>query len=457
MPRPKAKKILMPPKSQDKIVEAMMARLDAGAVTLDGARRLDLRGAAIPVVIGRVCDDEPLLHTHQSLGRAYPDRVVRGLGAVAVICGAQRAILAVDQSWTRTVETFEGEASGTLLEVVPVPARYPMDPASLVCDLAQLQGKSVPAAGLGHVLVLDAVTLCDVAVALEGRYPLRRTVTVAGQVREPAVLHVPLGTSMADLVDACGGCSDAGWVPFLNGLLGGHAVGPQRVVDQDTRGVVILSHQHPAVVRGTTPLSDQVRRIPSACVNCRVCTDICPAFLAHGEHQPHQVMAAVSTGWPDSSSEPGGPLPGSLGCIGCGLCSTLCPGALRPAEVVREVARLLRQRGISTPLTEVLRPAVDRMGRRQSVARLTRRLGLGGMDRAPGAAPRSVIPDSITVPTLSPGGGLRVPVVSGGDSVAPGDRVSLAPVDTEEVDCLAPVSGTVTAVDHDDGVIIQIR
>lgn len=447
----------MSPKAPNKIVSAMLARLEAGAVTLDGAKKMDLHGASIPVVIGRVCDDEPLMHTHQSLGRAYPDRIVRGLAAVAVICGAQRAILAVDHNWTDLLETFRGEASGTLLEVVPLPARYPMDPASLVCDLAQLQGKSVPAAGLGHTLVLDAVTLCDVAVALEGRFPLRRTITVAGQVREPAVLQVPLGSSMADLVQTCGGSSDVGWVPFHNGLLGGHAVGPEQVVDQDTRGVVILSHQHPVVVGGATPLSDQVRRVPSACVNCRVCTDICPAFLARGVHQPHRVMAAVSTGWPDPHREPTGPLPGSLECIGCGLCSTLCPSALRPAEVVHEVARLLRQRGIASPDAEVLRPTKDRLGRRQSVARLTERLGLSGMDRAPGAAPRSAIPDSITVPARSPGGGLRVPVVSGGDSVAPGDRVALAPVDTDEVDCLAPVAGTVQAVDADDGVIIQTR
>ena len=447
----------MSSKAPNKIVTAMLARLEAGAVTLDGAKKMDLRGASIPVVIGRVCDDEPLLHTHQCLGRACADRLVRGLGAVAVICGAQRAILAVDRDWTDLLQTFRGEASGTLLEVVPLPARYPMDPASLVCDLAQLQGKSVPAAGLGHTLVLDALTLCDVAVALEGRFPLRRTITVAGQVREPAVLRVPLGSSMADLVQSCGGSTDAGWVPFHNGLLGGHAVGPEFVVNQDTRGVVILSHRHPAVVRGATPLSDQVRRIPSACVNCRVCTDVCPAFLARGEHQPHRVMAAVSSGWPDSHAEPTGPLPGSLECIGCGLCSTLCPGALRPAQVVQEVARLLRQRGVAPPADDVLRPAEDRLGRRQSVARLTERLGLSGMDRAPGAAPRSAIPDSITVPTRSPGGGLRVPLVSEGDSLSPGDRVALAPVDTNEVDCLAPVAGTVLAVDADDGVIIQTR
>ena len=446
----------MPPDTQKQIVDAMLRRLDAGAVTQGGARKLDLRGGPVPVVIGLVCDDEPLFATHASLGKTYPDRVVRGLGAVAVICGAQRAILAVDRQQSALVETFRAEAAGTLLEVATVAACYPMDPTSLVCDLAQLEEKSVLGHGLGHVRVLDAVTLCDVAVALEGRFPLRRTVTVAGQVSEPAVLQVPLGTSMADLVEACGGSPDPGWVPWRDGLLGGRAVGRDHVVDQDTRGVVILAGTHPAVVRGSTPLSDQVRRIPSACVSCRVCTDICPAFLARGEHQPHRVMGAVSTGWPDADTELAGPLAGAVECMACGLCSTLCPSSLRPAEVVQEVARLLRERGVPGPLEESLHPAADRPGRRQSVARLTQRLGLGGAAPLP-LTPRGAIPDTVTVPPRSPDGGLRVPVVSAGDSVVAGDKVSLAPVDTQEVDCLAPVAGTVVAVDEDDGVVIQIR
>ncbi len=446
----------MSPEAANTIVNAMLARLDAGAVTMAGARKLDLRGDEVPVIVGRVCDDEPLLSTHAALGRAYPDRVVRGLGAVAVICGAQRAILAVDSEQTALLETFGAEAAGTLLEVVPLPARYPMDPESLVCDLAQLQGKSVLAAGLVHALVLDAVTLCDVAVALEGRFPLRRTVTVAGLVDEPAVLQVPLGTSMADLVQACGGSPDHGWVPFCNGLLGGQAVGRDHAVDQDTRGVVVVAGDHAAVVRGSTPLTDQVRRIPSACVGCRICTDVCPAFLDRGEHQPHRVMAAVASGWPDADAELSGPLSMALECRDCGLCSTLCPSSLRPAEVVGEVARLLRDRGVSAPPADSLRPSADRPGRRQSVARLTRRLGLNGVDQL-SLTPRGAIPETITVPPRSPAGGLRVPVVSAGDSVAPGDKVSLAPVDTDEVDCLAPVAGTVVAVDEDDGVVIEIR
>ena len=447
----------MRPKPPDTIVEAMLARLEAGAVTRDGARKMDLRGASIPVVIGRLCDDEPLMHTHRSVGRTYPDRVVRGLAAVAVICGAERAILAVDRDWTDLLETYQAEAGGTLLEVVPVPARHPMDPSSLICDLAQLQNRSVLAAGLGHALVLDAVTLCDVAIALEGRFPLRRTITVAGQVREPAVLQVPLGTSMTDLVAACGGSPHHGWVPFHNGLLGGRAVGPEQVVDQDTRGVVVLSLRHPVVIRGTTPLRDQVRRIPSACVNCRLCTDVCPAHLDGGQHRPHQVMAAVASGWPEVDADITGPLPRCLECRDCGLCQTLCPAGLRPGEVVQEVARLLRQRGLSPPPAHLLRPHADRLGRRQSVARLSERLGLAAMDRAVAATPRSAIPDTLTFPPLSPHGGLRVPVVSGGDSVGPGDRVALAPVDSQEVDFLAPVAGHVVAVDRDDGVVIQTR
>ena len=434
----------------------MVERLDAAAVTLDGCHKLQLRGDPIPVVIGRVCDEQPLLHTDQALAQGYADRIVRGLAAVALFGRAQRVVLAVDRGLPELLRRFQVEAYDTLLELVPLPARYPMDPASLVCDLAQAQQKSVPAAGLSHTLVLDAAALCDVALALEGRPALRRMVSVAGHVRHPAMLQVPLGTAIGDLVEACGGSPDSGWIALHNGLLGGAPATPDQVVGPQTRGVVIVPHRHPTVVRRSTPLTDQLRRVRSACVNCRVCTDVCPAFLDGGEHQPHLVMAAVASGLPEDSAQIGAPLAAAAQCRSCGLCSTLCPAALRPDEVVAEVSLVLQRLGLWGPEPR-LRPIPDRPGRRQAVARLVQRLGLSGMDRPPEISARSMIPDSIRVPARSPAGGQRVMLVSAGETVAPGDRVALAPVDTDEVDCLAPVAGVVVSVDADDGVTILTR
>jgi Na+-translocating ferredoxin:NAD+ oxidoreductase RnfC subunit len=430
------------------IAGAIRQRLETAGVLAGGLRRP--APSRSPTLVGRVADDEPLLHSEFNLGRAQPDRIVRGLGALALAQGARRVLLAVDP---QLAPTMQQQLRGTRIELATLPPAFPLDAASVLCDLAQQQGRSVQASGLHRAQVVDAQTLVWVARAVEGHPPLRCTVTVAGQLRDPAVLQVPLGTSVADLVAACGGCEDPGWVAYHNGLLGGHRVERDRTVDLDTRGVVVLRPDHPLVVRGTTPTEDQLRRVPSACVNCRICTDICPVYLAGGPLEPHRIMASLGASWDGSELDPSGPAQGALACLECGLCSTLCPTLLRPAELVARMAHRLREGGAEPPAAHVLRPHPDRQGRRQSRRRLVERLGLTD----PPLRARPFIPETVSIAFASPAGGTRVPVVSAGDRLSAGDPVALAPAGSAEGDRRSPVPGVVLAVDPDDGVVIQVR
>jgi Na+-translocating ferredoxin:NAD+ oxidoreductase RnfC subunit len=309
----------------------------------------------------------------------------------------------------------------------------------LLCDLSLEREGAV---------VVDAVMLNDVALALEGRAPLRRTLTVAGHVRAPAVVRAPLGTSMADLVRACGGplTSPLGWVPYHNGALGGHQVGWDAAVDLDTRGVVVLPHDHPLVVRDATPRIDHLRRALAACASCAICTEICPSRLNGAGIAPQRLMlfreeAALS----------------ALECVGCRTCTQLCPAGLDPSAVIGQIAADLRRRGVELADGHRLAPHPDRPGRRVAVRRMSERLGLDAYDaplhRDPRAG-RSVIPDRLALPLRGPSGAERVPVVSGGQTVHMGDVVALAAAGSREVDLRSPVEGTVHGVDPDDGVLI---
>lgn len=417
-------------------------------------RRLELGGVGrFTAVVGRVCDPEPLLATETALGRSAPQRVVGGLGAVGLLVGGHRLILAARADDAELLRRLRGEADGTRCEVVPIPASCPLDPTSLVCDLAQLAGSSIPGAGLDRALVLDAVELCDVAQALEGRAPLRRTVSVVGDVREPTVFQVPLGTAFADLVEACGS-PDPAWAVWHNGVLSGRRAARDEVVDLDTRGLVVLSGRHPLVTRATTPIADQVARIRAACVACRICSDICPVALRGGSLEPHRVMQAVALSWQGSTLDPQGQILSALECLACGICDPLCPTMLRPAQVIGEVARQLRGRGVGLAEPAVAHLHPDRLGRRLSSTRLAEILGLGDGRLA---TARSLIPDRIAIPLHGPTGGNRVPAVRPDERVMQGDLVTMAPAGTDEVDVRSPVSGVVLAVDPDDGVVIQVR
>lgn len=434
----------------------MLEQLDRLGVWDASGRRLALE-ENVPVVIGRVCDAEPLMRTEEALARSAPDRVVRGIGALALLCGAQRLILAVGREQEDVVHRLTAAADGTRLEVVPVAATAPLDADALVCDLAQAAGKSVPAAGLRHCLVVDAVELCDIATALEGRWPaVRRTVTVAGAVARPAVVEAPLGTPLEELVERCGGATTPAWVPWHNGVLAGARADHEAAVELTTRGFVVLPSDHPLVVRATTPLTDQVARLASACEGCRACTDLCPVALEGGHLRPHLVLRAVATGWSAAASAADGAVLGALECRECGLCSAVCPGRLDPAAVIVDLACRLRERGMALAERFTLRPHPDRGGRRVAVRRLTDMMGLGA-DCAQDARPRPLIPERLVFALEGPSGSRRVPAVRQGAEVAAGDTLTLAPSGSREVDLRAPLAGRVIAVDPDDGVLVQVR
>jgi Na+-translocating ferredoxin:NAD+ oxidoreductase RnfC subunit len=455
--------------ANDTLLESMGQQLLRMGVADPTGRRLDLSaGQRFQTVVGRVCDPEPLICTDLFLGASMTDRLVRGIGALAMLCDATRLILAVSKDLPEVVDRIGEVARGTRVEVVPVPAASPMDRESLLCDLAQLESRSVSGAGLDRALVVDAVLLCDISVALEGRYPLRRTVSVTGCVREPSVLQAPLGTSFAYLVEACGGAttsSPLGWVPLHNGALTGRQAGWDAVVDLDTRGVVVLPIEHPLVRRATTPVTDQIRRIIAACVSCRVCTDACPVHLNGGSLQPHLVMQQIASAGAEAAlhlSAPDGPIVSTLQCVECNVCSPLCPAALRPHEAVQEVAAKLKERGVSLADPGfALRPHPDRMGRRVGVQRLTDQLGLRPYSVDLVTARRSssgqVIPDRITIPPRGPSGVARVPAVEVGEQVTVGEVLTLGPAGSDQVDLRCPVAGTVVAVDPDDGIVIEAR
>lgn len=420
------------------------------AGVVDGrGRPLHLLGRAA-VVVGLVCDEEPLLETRGSVGAVEPDRIVRGLAAAGLLAGAGRLLLAVDAE-AGALGPLRARARETRIEVVAIPARSPLDHGSLLCDLAEALGAAGPiAAGLEHAHCLDAVTLVDLALAVEGQAPRRRTLTVAGALRRPSILEAALGTSFADLVVACGGSPDPGWVGFENGVLGGRRIAPREAVELTTRGLLVLPHDHPLVERACAPLADELGRAASACAFCRVCSELCPVRLNGGALDPQRLILALARG--ASRTEDEQALLGARSCTGCGVCSVACPAALRPARIVAELAGRLGGE-VERPL---LVPDRDRPGRRLSVARLVDALGLHPLRRPLARRVGHLIPEQVSY-ALRRDGLVRVPVVQRGATVQIGETLALAPAGAAEGDCRSAVSGVVVAVDPDDGIVVATR
>ena len=85
-------------------------------------------------------------------------------------------------------------------------------------------GRLIPPAGIPiHVgaVVCNVETFVNVAAAAEGRPVTTKTLTLAGAVKHPTTLTVPVGTTFRDAIEAVGGFATDDPVLCLGGLMMG--------------------------------------------------------------------------------------------------------------------------------------------------------------------------------------------------------------------------------------------
>jgi Na+-translocating ferredoxin:NAD+ oxidoreductase RnfC subunit len=333
---------------------------DAGAALLARAGAAGIGASLEPaqVVVGAVCESEPLYAAERMLAAAQPDAIVRGVAAAMVATGAGRGLLAVRADWPDARAALESAARGSTVEVAEVDAWYPVD--ELVAEELGIVGAcTVPARALA---ALDRLA--------RGQAEGPHWLTIVGAIREPRVVAVAPGCTVGDLV---GDATVLDWVA-LAGALRGPALDRDQPVDREIGGLWVLPAGHDLVRRRRETGAWARARARSACLECRVCTDSCPTALLGAPLEPHRVMRALAHRLVDPTI-----VTGALACIGCALCDVVCPSALHPGAVVGELAEALRAEGLwaAGALTHAAAPHPDRRGRRLAIDLLTDRLGLG--------------------------------------------------------------------------------
>jgi hypothetical protein len=192
----------------------------------------------------------------------------------------------------------------------------------------------------------------------------RRFVTVAGAVREPAVMPVRGQASLQELLAAAGGPIDDDWLPLT--FDEGFTLKEREAAWAGEPLVLALPAGHPLVRNCKTPLTDWLARAASACEGCSICSESCSHL------RPHEVVWTLATGRDDGTK-----LTQTLACTGCGLCDAMCPAALSPRALVVDVRERLKRAGLEKTVSDGLRkPGLD-------VKLLVQRLGLADYDRDP--------------------------------------------------------------------------
>jgi len=377
--------------------------------------------AKADTVIANGAECEPLLHKDAVVMEQCASDLVRGMELAMKAVGARDGVIGIKGKKKKAVEAVAEACRGSTVRVQLLGDYYPAgDEYDLVYNVT---GRLIPPGGIPinvGVVVNNVETFVNIAQAKRGNPVTRKMITIAGAVRNPVTLQVPIGTSYRECIEAAGGLVTDDPVLCLGGLMMGKTTDnlDTPVTKTDT-GVVILPRTHHIIERKLKPNKVQAKIGKSACDQCRYCTEYCPRFLLGYAVEPHQVMrslAFTATG-ADYFNQ------WAAMCCSCGLCTLYsCPEELFPKEACDDAKAEMRRKQVkwSGPMNPKPHPMHD--GRRVPIKTLTRKLHVEAYDLPAPFLTVQLTPSRLTLPLKQSAGTACV------SRVAPGERVAAGQV-----------------------------
>ncbi|MEI6558629.1 MAG: electron transport complex subunit RsxC [Rhodospirillaceae bacterium] len=288
---------------------------EAGIVGLGGAAfpssvKLSLRaGHALEMLLLNGAECEPYLTCDDRVMREYAEEVIDGGRIMAHALNTKRVLVAIEDNKPQAIEAMSRAGAPFGIQVVKVPARYPMGSAHHL--VKTVTGREPPAHGRTAavgVLVHNVCTARAVHRAVRFGQPLiSRVITVSGgALARGHNIDVLLGTLVSDLIPFCGGFAD-GAMPFRvisGGPMMGHALPALDVpVVKGTCGILALTQ------------AEVNEQMPEPCIRCGACVEVCPNGL-----MPLEMSSYIRHDRLEDATRLN-----VQDCMSCGGCSYACP------------------------------------------------------------------------------------------------------------------------------------
>ena len=401
--------------------------------------------AKADTVIANGAECEPLLHKDAVVMEKQAAELVQGMQLAMESVGAKAGVIGIKGKKKLAVEAVTAACKGTALRVQLLGDYYPAgDEYDLVYEVT---GRLIPPGGIPiqvGVVVNNVETFVNIAAAAEGKPVTHKWLTIAGAVRSPATLRVPVGTTYRDCFDAVGGLTTEDPVLCIGGLMMGQTTDNlDSPITKTATGVVILPREHHVMERKLKPGKVQAKIGKSACDQCRYCTEYCPRYLLGYAVEPHQVMrslAFTATGaeyWNQWAAM----------CCSCGLCTLFaCPEELYPKEACDDSRAEMRRANIKWTGPTTVKPHAMRDGRHVPIKTLTRKLNVHHYDLPAPLWTGQLEPSRLVLPLKQSAGSPCEPKVKVGDKVTAGQVIGEPAANALGANLHAPLAGTVREV-----------
>ncbi len=404
-------------------------------------------GAKAEVVIANGAECEPLLHKDAVTMEESAADLVRGMQLAMEAVGAKDGVIGVKAKKKHAVAAVQAASKGTNVRVQLLGDYYPAgDEYDLVYNVT---GKLIPPGGIPiavGAIVNNVETFINIAAAHDGKPLTHKMLTIAGAVKSPCTLRVPIGTSMRECIEHAGGLTTDDPVLCLGGLMMGSTTDDlDTPVIKTTTGVIILPRTHHTIERKLKPGKQQAAIGKSACDQCRYCTEFCPRFLLGYAVEPHQVMrtlAFTGTGAEYYSQW-------AAMCCSCGLCTLYsCPEELFPKEACDDAKAVMRAKQIKW--TGPMEPKVHGMadGRRVPIKTLAKKMHVLDYDLPAPYLRQEISPSRLVLPLKQSAGTPCISKVKAGDRVSAGQIIGEPAPNALGAILHAPMSGVVREADE---------
>lgn len=329
----------------------------AGVVGCGGAgfpthRKL---GGEIEYFIMNGAECEPLLRTDRYIMFHHAPELVRAAVALKQELNIPHCVFALKRHYAEEAAALRSAIAeaGADIAIHELESFYPAgDEQTLVYEVT---GRVVPPAGIPmavRTVVDNAATLYAISEAMNGVPFTQKYLTVTGEVAQPTVLRVPVGTSYAQCLELAGGTLAEDYFIISGGPMMGRPMTRQEaeraVVTKTTSGILVLPAGGYHARTAAVDISQMLRRARSACIQCTACTQLCPRHLLGHPLQPHRIMRALSA--PGASQEAllhDPVIQSAQLCCECGICETCaCPMGLNPRKINAMLKRELGAAGI---------------------------------------------------------------------------------------------------------------
>ncbi len=226
-------------------------------------------GKPIDAVLVNACECEPMLTADHRMLLEYADDIIFGLLAEMKTVAAPKGIIVIEENKPDAIALLrEKTVDIDSIEVLEVATQYPQGGEKMLIKRAM--GRSVPSGKLPAdvgACVSNVSTVKAIADAIKTGMPLiERITTVTGKyIPNPGNFIVKIGTSAAELVEACGGISADNVLIKAGGPMMGF---PQQTLDtpimKGSNGIIAIDNDETEV---------------QECIKCGRCVDVCPMEL----------------------------------------------------------------------------------------------------------------------------------------------------------------------------------